>query len=113
MPSGDVTWLTAHSGISLLHNCTKISNCFTVIVQSVLPWPPRSPELTPCDLFLWGYIKDRAYVPPMPRDLLQLRQRIVEAVVAVDRQMLQRVLQELDYRIDICRVTKGAHIEHL
>ena len=49
----------------------------------------------------------------MPRDLLQLRQRIVEAVVAVDRQMLQRVLQELDYRIDICRVTKGARIEHL
>jgi len=28
-------------------------------------------------------------------------------------QMLQRVWQELDYRIDICRVTKGGHIEHL
>jgi hypothetical protein len=26
---------------------------------------------------------------------------------------LQRVSQELDYNIDICRVTKGAHIEHL
>jgi hypothetical protein len=26
---------------------------------------------------------------------------------------LQRVSQELDYRIDICRITKGAHIEHL
>jgi hypothetical protein len=33
--------------------------------------------------------------------------------VAIDRQMLQRVSQERDYRIDICRVTKGAHIEHL
>jgi len=49
----------------------------------------------------------------MPRDLPQLRQRIVKAVVAIDSQMLQRVSQELDYRIDICRVTKGAHIEHL
>ena len=28
-------------------------------------------------------------------------------------QMLQRVWQELYYRIDICRVTKGGHIEHL
>jgi hypothetical protein len=37
----------------------------------------------------------------------------VEAVAAVDRQMLQRVWQEHDYRIDICRVTKGGHIEHL
>jgi hypothetical protein len=26
---------------------------------------------------------------------------------------LQRVSQELDYRIDICHVIKGAHIEHL
>jgi hypothetical protein len=38
---------------------------------------------------------------------------VVEAVAAIDRQMLQRVWQELDYRIDICRVTKGGHIEHL
>jgi hypothetical protein len=29
--------------------------------------------------------------PPMPRDLPQLRQRIVEAVAAIDRQTLQRV----------------------
>jgi hypothetical protein len=27
--------------------------------------------------------------------------------------MLQRVWQELDYRIDICRITKGGHVEHL
>jgi len=26
---------------------------------------------------------------------------------------MQRVWQELGYRIDICRVTKGGHIEHL
>jgi hypothetical protein len=49
----------------------------------------------------------------MPRDLPQLRQGIVEEVAAIDRQMLQRVWQELDYRIDICRVSKGGHIEHL
>jgi hypothetical protein len=49
----------------------------------------------------------------MPRDLPQQRQRIVEAVAAIDRQMLQRVWQEIDYRIDICRITKGRYIEHL
>jgi hypothetical protein len=37
----------------------------------------------------------------------------MEAVAAIDRQMLQRVWPELDYRIDICHVTKGGHIEHL
>jgi hypothetical protein len=49
----------------------------------------------------------------MPRGLPQLRRRIVEAVVAIDRQVLQRVWQEFDYRIDICHATKGGHIEHL
>jgi hypothetical protein len=43
----------------------------------------------------------------------KLRKRIVEAVAAIDRQILQRVGQELDYRIDICRVIKGGHIAHL
>ena len=27
--------------------------------------------------------------------------------------MLRPVWTELDYRIDICRVTKGSHIEHI
>jgi hypothetical protein len=35
-------------------------------------------------------------VPPIPRDLPQLRRKIVEAVAAIDRQMLQRVWQELE-----------------
>jgi hypothetical protein len=49
----------------------------------------------------------------LPRDLPQLRRRIVEAVAAIDCQMLQRVWQELDNRIDIRRVTKVGYIEHL
>jgi len=79
----------------------------------LLPWPPRLPDLTPCDFFLWGDIKDCVYVPLMPCNLPQLRQRIMEAVAAIDCQMLQHVWQELDYRIDVCHVTKGGHIEHL
>ena len=52
-------------------------------------------------------------MPPMPCDLPQMRQRTAEAVAAIDRQMLHRVWQELHYRIDICRITEGGHIEHL
>jgi hypothetical protein len=37
----------------------------------------------------------------------------MEAVAAIDGQMLQRVWQELHYSIDNCRVTKGGYIEHL
>jgi hypothetical protein len=60
-----------------------------------------------------GYVKDRVYVPPLPRDLPELRLRILDAVATIDVHMLERVWQELDYRTDVCRVTKGGHIEHL
>jgi hypothetical protein len=49
----------------------------------------------------------------IPRDLPQLRPKILQAVAVIDRQMLQRVWQELDYRIDICNVAKFGHIKHL
>ena len=36
-------------------------------------WPPRSQDLTPCDFFLWGCIKDRVFVPPLPVSLNELK----------------------------------------
>ncbi|KFM63296.1 hypothetical protein X975_25949, partial [Stegodyphus mimosarum] len=24
-------------------------------------WPPRSPDLSPCDYWLWGYLKSQVY----------------------------------------------------
>jgi hypothetical protein len=65
------------------------------------------------DLFLWGYIKDRVFVPPLPVSVHDLKQRITIAVASVDEDMLRCVWNELDYHIDICRVMKGSHIEHL
>ena len=26
-----------------------------------IPWPPRSPDITPLDFLLWGYVKDIVY----------------------------------------------------
>ena len=49
----------------------------------------------------------------LPVSLNELKQRITTAVASVDEDMLGSVWIELDYRIDICRVTKGSHIEHL
>jgi hypothetical protein len=42
-----------------------------------------------------------------------LKARIIAAVKNIDAPMLARVWQELERRIDVCRVTRGAHIEHL
>jgi hypothetical protein len=79
----------------------------------LLPCPPRLPDLTPCDFFLWGFVKDNVYVPPLPMSLSELRDRITHALQTVTADMLHRVWGEFDYRVDVCRVTQGAHIEGL
>jgi hypothetical protein len=48
-----------------------------------------------------------------PLSLPDLNNRITVAMETITLDMLIRVWQELDYRLDVCRVTKGAHIEHL
>ena len=58
-------------------------------------------------------MKDTVFVPPLPANLQDLRNRITAAVALVDRDMLTRVRNEMDYRIDVCRITKGGYIEHL
>jgi hypothetical protein len=48
-----------------------------------------------------------------PRDLADLKTRIIAAVKNTDALMLTRVWQELEFRNDVCRVTRGAPIKHL
>jgi hypothetical protein len=32
---------------------------------SINPWPPRSPDMTPLDYFIWGTVKERVYQTPI------------------------------------------------
>ena len=81
--------------------------------QMLLAWPPRSPDETPRDSFLWGYVKDQVYVPRLPASIPELKVRIRTAIETITADMLQTAWNELDYRVDVCRIAKGAHIEHL
>ena len=47
------------------------------------------------------------------RDLADLKAWIIAAVKNIDAPILTCVWQELEYRIDVCRVTRGAGIEQL
>ncbi|KZC14388.1 hypothetical protein WN55_07009 [Dufourea novaeangliae] len=45
---------------------------------ALLSWPPRSPDLTPLDFFLWGALKNAVYqeVPTTPENMKQLTQTV-------------------------------------
>ena len=59
-----------------------------------------------------GYVNDQGYVPPLPASIPELKVWIRTAIETITADMLQ-TRNELDYRVDVCRITKGANIEHL
>ena len=73
-------------------------------------WPPRSPDITHLDFFLWGYVKDKVYRTPV-RDVETLQSRIIEVLATVNEEMLENTWREIEYRLDILRATNGAHVE--
>ena len=75
-----------------------------------IPWPPRSPDLTPLYVFVWGYVNNIVYSEKI-RDLQHLRHRITSADATITPDMIQRTWGEIDYRLDVCRTTNGTHIE--
>ncbi|KAJ4448946.1 hypothetical protein ANN_00338 [Periplaneta americana] len=55
-------------------------------------------------------MKDEVYRTSVT-DIAELRGRMYEAIGLVTPEMLSRMWQEIEYRLDIARATNGAHIE--
>jgi hypothetical protein len=69
----------------------------------------RSPDLTLLDFTVLGFVKDQLYVPPMPITLNNLNDLIRKATEKTDHLLLQNVWHEVEYCLDVCRATNGAH----
>lgn len=75
-------------------------------------WPPRSPDLTPMDYFIWGYLKNFVYSTPITtREDMELRLR--RGVDSITPQQLTRVFENNRRRVQKCLDMGGQHFEHL
>ena len=74
-------------------------------------WPPRSPDLTPCDFFLWGYVKNRVYRTP-PIDTNDLRRRIIQEFDRLknDQNLIIRAVRAMSRRAHRCIENGGGHV---
>ncbi|CAK1595200.1 unnamed protein product [Parnassius mnemosyne] len=79
-------------------------------------WPPRSPDLTPLDFFLWGYVKERVFNRECD-SADEMRQRIVDVFDKLrtdcveDHTMMPRLHEEMQNRAQICLEMNGAQFE--
>ena len=84
------------------HNHTM--PCGWIRRAAPIAWPPRSPDLTPFDFFLW--VMQR---PSTVRSKMIFNSwRKKDLVAAGTHNMLQNTWTEVKYH-DICRTTRGVH----
>ena len=72
-------------------------------------WPVRSPDLSPCDFFLWGLLKSRLYVSK-PVDSASVCRKIEEEVRAISVDMLERASDSMERRMQCCIERGGLHV---
>ena len=80
-----------------------------ISLRGDLQWPARSPDLTPCDYFLWGYLKSLVYVD-RPRTIAHLKNNIRDAIANIPIDMLQRVDTNFKNRLNQCMRNGGRHL---
>lgn len=74
-------------------------------------WPARSPDLSPPDFFLWGYLKDNVY-RNKPETIDKLKEEIEIQVHAIGEDTCKKVFENMIRRMDECQGIGGGHFQH-
>lgn len=71
-----------------------------------IAWPPRSPDLTPCDFYLWGHIKELVYARK-PTSYYELCSYIYDAFDQVSSAIRHKVIDGIPARYRNCIASNG------
>lgn len=74
------------------------------------PWAARSPDLTPCDYWLWGHVKTQVYAQK-PTDLDDLKFKIRDVIQNIPDEQRQNAILGFKRRLQECLDVNGAQLE--
>lgn len=77
-----------------------------------IKWPPRSPDLSPLDYFLWGHLKHKIY-KNNNNTMAELRNNVENAFNHIRPFQISNALSSLSKRCHSCITQNGGHFEHL
>jgi len=73
-------------------------------------WPAHSPDLAPCDFFLWGYLKSKVYTH-RPENLQTLKDTLHQEIAAIPPAMTKRVMRVFRNGLEESIANDGHHLE--
>ena len=83
-----------------------------ISLKTDFEWAPHSPDLSPPDFFLWGYLKDRVY-GGKPRTITELKEAIREEMRDIPNSVCKNVMDNFVLRLKKCTELNGGHLEHM
>jgi hypothetical protein len=72
-----------------------------VSLRSDIGWPTRSPDLSMCDFFLWGYLKDKVF-KHRPNTIEDLKEKITQEIEAIPIEMYRKSYANFRERLKQC-----------
>ncbi len=75
-------------------------------------WPPRLPDLTPCDFWLWVCLKSLVYRGGVAT-FNDLNNSITLHVRSLTTDKLRSAVEHIVHRLEILQGNEGGHEEHL
>lgn len=85
---------------------------FQVPVDGFQLMDPRSPDLTPLDFYLWGYLKNKLYVNRYA-SVNEMRVKIMDLLQNIHHAQLTAATNDVMRRAHACLFLNGGHFEHL
>lgn len=74
--------------------------------------PPRAPDLTLFDFFLWGYLKSKVYID-RPQNLQELKKRFRLEIRNITPEMIHNVQEECCFQFNYCQEVCGWQSKHI
>ena len=89
-----------------------ISRRYPEVKECGVTWPAHSPDLNPCDFFLWGYLKSLVY-KPKPTDTIMLLRNIRREARKISVDTCANVIISFKERVREGKRQKGRHLENV
>ncbi|GFW58546.1 uncharacterized protein TNCV_718461 [Trichonephila clavipes] len=83
-----------------------------IVINRAFPtaWSPRSPDLNPCDFWLWGYLKNLVYRGRLIT-LADLKDSITLHARSISVDQLRSAVEQTLHRLQILHLEEGNNIE--
>jgi hypothetical protein len=100
---------TAHTTRRSLRVLREMFPGRLISLRGDVDWTAQSPDLRPCEFFIWGYLKAKVF-RHRPRSIEDLKESIQQEIDSIPPELTRRVMKNFWERLQQCVASDGHHM---